>query len=314
LENSIFEDLNTMKIKIISVISGVALLSGLVISPVASASGSVDVAKNLAGSSALELPAKAANLVAKASAAEQKDVAIAVVKTAVGLNPAAAVAIVAAVVRENGTVAPAVAVTAATLQPKRIGMITKAAAVAAPSQAARIVAAMIKEFPRNYGIIAISAADGAPSAGREILAVVADAVPALQASIQAAASHFSANGGNVPVQAILSQSYNQALSSGAVVATQIPATLAPGAPNYDTVVFGGAGGGRLSTTPMTIAQNTPTLASTVPMITVIPSFSPPTVSGPTLGNSFTPISGTPTTYNPSQTTGETTGGRNYSPP
>src|SRR5579862_7259946 len=123
--------MKTMKIKIFSVVAGAALLSGLVISPVVLASDladaqcdcdgphAADLSKSLAGSGALEISAKSAKLVAKASAADKKDVAIAVVKSAVGVNPSAAVAIVSAVVRESATTAPDVAVAAATLQPKR---------------------------------------------------------------------------------------------------------------------------------------------------------------------------------------------------
>ena len=69
--------------------SGLSLVAGLAVGPAVLASDSADVTKALAGSTALELPAKAANLVAKASAADKKNVAVAAVKAAVALNPSA---------------------------------------------------------------------------------------------------------------------------------------------------------------------------------------------------------------------------------
>jgi hypothetical protein len=256
-------------------ISGVALIAGLAGSPAALASDSADVTKSLAGSTALELPAKAASLVAKASAADKQIVAAAVVKAAVGVNPSAAVAIVSAVARENPATAPVVAVAAATLQPKRIDQITKAAVAAAPSEAAKIVAALIKEFPKDYDVIAIAAADASPSSGRAILAVVADFVPALQPSILGATAKFAANVGNIPVQDILSQSYTQALTSGAAVTTRLPAM--------------------------------PT--ATTPAATGTPSLSPVIINAP-----FTPAPGSITTIGPGQITLQEPGGRNYSSP
>jgi len=183
-----------MKIKIVSLISGLSLVSGLMVSPVAFASGSTDVAKALAGSTALNLPTKAASLVAKASAADKESVAIAATKAAIALNSAKTADIVSALVRANPATASVVAVTAVTLQHKQIGIITKAAAAAAPAEAVNIVAALMKQFPKDYSVIAIAASEGAPSAGRKILAVVAKSVPGLQAFVDS-----DANGADVAV-------------------------------------------------------------------------------------------------------------------
>jgi hypothetical protein len=209
-----------MKNKIISLISGLSLVSGLAVSPVAFASNSADLTKSLAGSTALELPTKAASLVAQTSAADRQSVTIAVVKAAIGLNPAVAADVVSALVRQNPALAPVVAVTAVTLQHKQIGLITKAATAAAPSEATKIVAALMKEFPTDYGVIAMAAAEGAPAAGREILAVIAQYVPGLQAFIQSATANA-----DVPVPAIISQ----AVASG-VVATTDPQPTQPTTP------------------------------------------------------------------------------------
>jgi len=202
----------------ISLVASVALIAGLAVPSAVLASGSADVTKALSGATALELPAKAANLVATASAADKQDVAVAAVKTAIALNPASAVGIVSAVSRDNPSTAPVAAVTAAKLQHKQLGLIARAAVVAAPSETGRIVAALIKEFPKDYSLIAVAASEGAPSAGREILKAVADNVPALQPAIQGAIAKFAADDSNIPVLVILSQSSNPSTPSAAPVA------------------------------------------------------------------------------------------------
>ena len=171
-------------------------------------------------------------------------------------------------------VAPVAAVTAATLDPKQIEQITKAAVAAAPSQAGKIVAALIKEFPKDYGLIAISAADGAPSAGQEILSAVANYVPALHPGIQSATAKFSANSGNIPVQTILSQSYNEAVASGVPASTLVA--------------------------PLTLPVNTATAAQSV--------------APPTIGPPYTPITQPINNIGPGQITPQQPGGRNYASP
>jgi len=177
-----------MKNKIVSLISGLSLVGGLAVSPAVFASNTADVSKALVGASAVDLPGKAADLLAKAPAADKASVAVAAVKAAVKLNPAITAEIVSALVRVSPDNAPVVAVTAVTLQHKQIGMITKAATSAAPTEAVKIVAALLKEFPKDYGVIAIAASEGAPTASREILAVVAKAVPSMQAFVQSDAN------------------------------------------------------------------------------------------------------------------------------
>jgi hypothetical protein len=225
--------------KMTSLVSSAVLIAGLAISPAAIASNSPEVAKALAGSTAFELPSKASSLVAKATSTDKQNVAAAAVKEAIGVNASAAIAIVTTVARENPSTAPIVAVTAATLQHKRIDQITKAAVSAAPSEVTQIVAAMIKAFPRDYGTIAVAAAEGAPSAGREILAVVAEHIPALQTYIQNAMAGFAANQGDLPIQAILTQSYSQAVSSsaaGSVVSAPAP-TASDSSPSISPVII-----------------------------------------------------------------------------
>jgi len=289
--------MDTMKTTLMSVMTSMALIAGLAVSPAALASNSSDVTKSLAGATALELPAKSAALVAKAAAADKHDLTVAVVKAAIGLNPSAAVAIVSTVAHENPAMAPLAAVTAATLQHQRIAQFARAAAAGAPSEAAKIVAALIKEFPQDYGAIAIAAAQGAPEAGREILAVVADYVPALQSAVNGTVAKFAANNGNIPVQAVLSQSYNQALASGGVTRTTMPSTLL-GQVSDQTVVAGG-----------TVSAHGSAVLPTTPGLTRGPSVSPPV-----LGPPYQPFPNPPTVIGPGQITPQAPGGNNYSSP
>jgi len=267
-----------MKTKLITLVGGVALLAGITVTPAVFASEFSDASKALSGSTVLELPAKAADLVAKTPVADQKRMAIAVIKAAVGLKPSAAVAVVSTVSRENPATAPVVALTAATLQHERINQIIKAAVAAAPSEASDIVAALLKGFPQDYGVIAVSAASGSPSSGRAILNVVADNVPALQDSIQAATVQFASTDGNLPVASILTQSYAQAVNTGAVTSPSSPRISVAVAP-------------------------APTIAATGGV----------KISPPTLGPPFTPVPGT-MSIGVSDTQPQTPGGRIYSSP
>jgi hypothetical protein len=169
---------------------------------------------SLAGVTAIELPAKAASLIAAVSDKEKESVTIAVVRAAVGLNPSATPAIVGAVAHEVPAMAPLAAVTAASLQRKQISLIARSAAAGAPAQAGKIVAALIKEFPSQYAIVAIAASKGAPSAAKEILEVVGSNVPALQAAIHKAIAGFNSVEGLLPVEAILSQGAQQTKLTG----------------------------------------------------------------------------------------------------
>ena len=84
---------------------------------------------------AVELPAKAAGLVAQAKLVDQESTTIAVVIAAVDRSPAAAPAIVGAIAKAVPGMAKTAAATAAALQPKLAHAIAKAATVAAPIMA-----------------------------------------------------------------------------------------------------------------------------------------------------------------------------------
>jgi hypothetical protein len=262
-----------MRAKLLNLLGLLTVGGGLAAGQPLYAGEPADFTKTLAGTSIVEMPAKAADLVGKAAAADRQNTAIAVVKAAIGLNPSAAAVIVSAVARQNPSVAPVAAVTAATLQHKLIDRITKAVVAAAPAEAAKIVAALIKAFPKDYALIAVAATEAAPSAGREILAVVGDDFPALKTGIQAAIANFAANS-NVPVQAILNQSYTQFSNAGVAA----------------------AGGGNQN-----ITQTVPGAFSA--------SLSPPVFGPP-----FTPLPPTFIIYNPGELVPEKPGGRNYVSP
>jgi hypothetical protein len=294
-----------MKTKTLRLVGVMTLMAVLAMSPAALALNSADATKSLAGSTVLELPAKAADLIAKAPTADKKNVTMAVVKAAIDLRPSATLAIVSAVARKNPAAAPVAAVTAVTLQHRFLVQVTKAAALAAPSQAGNIVAALIKEFPQDYGTIAIAAAEGAPSAGREILAVVADYVPGLQASINGITANFAANDGNIPVRAVLTQSYNQALTSGAAASSGTPASLP--SQNYNQTL--------IPLDPLASAKGHATLAQNTAISPTTPATpGAPTLGPATIGPPYTPITGPVNNYGPGQLTPQQPGGRSYSSP
>src|SRR5487761_2532080 len=95
----------------------------------------------LSGATAMELPAKAAQMVSQADAKNLKPTTIAVVKAAVGLNPAAAAPIVGSIAQNTPAMA-ATAAAAVSLVPNQVVAVARAAAAAAPAQAGQIVEAV----------------------------------------------------------------------------------------------------------------------------------------------------------------------------
>ena len=143
---------------------------------------------------AVELPAKAADLVAQAKASDREATTINVVKSAVTMSPTAARHIVGAIARAVPDMAPLAAGTAAAEQPKQAGVIAKAAAAAAPSQAGKIVVAVCRAVPKEYRNIAVAVLEAVPGSGNEIVNAVAAALPELKVGIEQA---FAGQGLNV---------------------------------------------------------------------------------------------------------------------
>ena len=161
---------------------------------------------------AAELPAKAADLVLQAKSRARLGVTVNVVKSALGLNPAAACAIVGAIARAVPEMASVAAGTAASEQPKQASAIAKAAAAAAPTKAGQIVLAVCRAVPNAYRDIAVAVSQVVPSASREIVSAVGSALPELKPAILKALAGY---GGNVP-------SVTDTLSQAAIISQSQP--------------------------------------------------------------------------------------------
>jgi len=138
-----------------------------------------------------ELPAKAAVLVRKAKAGDQRAATANVVAAALQANPASACAVVSAVSRAVSEMAPVAAGTAAALQPNQAVSFAKAAAAAAPPKAAQIVVAVSRAVPKSYREVAVAVSDLVPGSGRAILAALSSAFPELKAGIDTALANDS---------------------------------------------------------------------------------------------------------------------------
>lgn len=150
-----------------------------------------------------ELPAKSAELVSQADSKNRLETTANVVKAAVGLNPAAAVAIVGTIAQSTPEMASVAAATAVTLVPDQAIAIAHAAAAAAPSEAGKIVEAVCRVVPSAYKAVANAVAEVVPGAGKAILAGISDAIPALQEPIGNALA--SNNAVNPSVSDVLNQ-------------------------------------------------------------------------------------------------------------
>lgn len=164
--------------------------------------------------SPLELPAKAAAIVGKAGEKEREAVTVAVVKSAIEVNPTISAAAVSSIARTSPEMAPAAAGTAAALQPKMAAAIARAAASAAPAQAEKIVFAVCKAVPSQYRSVALAVAQAVPSAAAEILRGLSAAVPALKPYLDQARSSVIASGGELTVSRVLANS-DTIIGSGA---------------------------------------------------------------------------------------------------
>lgn len=174
-----------------------------------------------------ELPAKAAELVAKADAKTLKQTTIEVVKAAVGLNPASAPAIVGSIAQTSPAMAPTAAATAAALVPNQVLLIAKAAAAAAPTKAGAIVEAICRVLPSDYQIVASAVADVVPGSGREILAGVAAALPQLNSAINQVLASYQ---GNIPsVSSVLAQ-VGQTEGAAGLASVPVSSSPSPGTP------------------------------------------------------------------------------------
>jgi len=152
--------------------------------PLAANQATIDtLKKEFSGVRALDLPARAASVVASAKAADRQEVATDTVRAALAVNASSAPLVVGSVARANPDAAAVSALTAASLQPKQLSRITKAAVGGAPSEVETIVAALVKAQPASFYTIGISAADVAANSGDSILRGISSSVPALKVLI-----------------------------------------------------------------------------------------------------------------------------------
>ena len=142
-----------------------------------------------------DLPSKASDLIQQASPKDRQQVAIDVVKAAIGLDAASAPAIVAAIAKSFPDLADVVAATAAGLVPDQAEIIARSAATSAPFMAGKIVQAVCTVLPKQYKTVAEAVAEVVPSAAKDILAGVYAAIPSLKNSIQSLIASYN---GNVP--------------------------------------------------------------------------------------------------------------------
>src|SRR5258708_7313483 len=104
-----------MKIKTLNLLGALTVTIGLLTAqtaPAKDSSQAVNVKQSLTGVSALELPAKAADLVAQASDKNKESLTVAVVRAVIGSNPSAAPAVVGAIARTTPSMASVAATTA----------------------------------------------------------------------------------------------------------------------------------------------------------------------------------------------------------
>jgi hypothetical protein len=186
--------------------------------------------ETLSAAPAAELPAKAADLILQTKTRSRPNATINVVRSAVGLNPAAAPAIVGAIAKAVPDMAALAAGTAAAEQPKQASAIAKAAAAAAPSKAGPIVLAVCRAVPNDYRDIAVAVSQAVPGASKEIVNAVGTAMPDLKPAIAKALAGY---GGNVPTvpdtlsqAAIISQSQPTA-ANGLTASDQTGAAKTP---------------------------------------------------------------------------------------
>lgn len=149
--------------------------------------------KALKGLPAVEMPAKAAQMVAAATAEDRESTTACVIAAAMDVRPASTLPVVGAVARQTPEAAAIAAVKAAAIQPKKLAEIAAAAAAAAPSQAGQIVEALCKAVPAKYAVIASSVARAVPTASKEIVSAVKAALPSVKPLVERAAGDLAQN-------------------------------------------------------------------------------------------------------------------------
>ncbi len=219
------------------------------------------ITKSLSAVPAAELPLKCADLVKAAKSRDRGFTTVKVVKTALGLNPAAAPAVVAAIAKPFPDMASIAAGAAAEVQPAQAADIARAAAAAAPSKAGKIAATVARAVPHDYRQIGVAVAQGAPGSGQEVLRAIGSAFPELKNGIEAALLGYGANPPSV--SAVLESVKPAASATAALTANQLPSS--PEAPVVPTAPARGPSLAPPYVTPPPTGTNVnPTTSGTVP--------------------------------------------------
>ena len=130
--------------------------------------------QTLSRAAAVELPAQSADLVTKAKPADREATTIAVVKTAIGLRPAAAPAIVGAIAKAAPDMAATAVVTAVGLEPKLAQAIAKAAF---PRASAKAIGAKLQTASASAAVLAAAAVENPLASGAKPTAPSGATVP-----------------------------------------------------------------------------------------------------------------------------------------
>jgi hypothetical protein len=293
-----------MKIKSLQSIAALAVMVAASISWTSSAKDSpqlADVEQSLSGIATPELPVSAANLVSQSKASEQESVTMLVLQTVSEINPASIPTVVGAIGRSTPAMASVAAANAVMLQPKRTVLITRAAVDAAPDHAGEIVSAILGKLPAQYAVVAAAAAEVAPARGQDILNAVMAAMPSLKPYIEKASATAATASGNVPVLTILNQS---AIMARRDQTETMPVAFSTPAP----LVVASASA---VSSPSSLSSSSSTSTSASAPAPVVTRYIRPLV---TIGPPPVPLTAAPVEIDPSQTTPQTQGGRNYSSP
>jgi len=177
-----------------------------------------------------ELPVRVIAVVRHANADNRKETTIAVVKAALGLNPAAATAVVGSIARAVPSMTAVAEETAAAEQPKQAPEIALAAAAADHSAAGAVVLGVCRAVPTQYERVAIAVSAAVPSSRKEILDAVGIAEPEMKDPIDQVLAQY--NGYLPSVSVVLDEAKPIAAndSSGDPLAKARPAT-----PDYHRV-------------------------------------------------------------------------------
>jgi hypothetical protein len=295
-----------MKTRFFQLIAALVVMLAIITVRTAAAKDQLaDVEQSLSGVATPELPVKAAALVSQSKDSEKESVALLVLQTVSEINPVSIPTVVGAIARSTPALASMAAADAVTLQPKQTVLITRAAVGAAPDHAGEIVSAILGKLPAQYAVVAAAAAEVAPASGQNILNAVMAAVPSLKPYIEKTSATTAAVAGNVSVLTILNQS---AILARRDQAEALPVAFATLVTPAVASVSSASPSSSLSTPS---SASIPSSTSSSTPASSVPRYIQPLV---TIGPPPVPLTVAPVEINPTNTTAQVPGGRNYSSP